>query len=163
MKNRISRQCVTLASVLMIGYASVSGAQLLDAVKGAAGGDSATSGSAAIPAAGAGALGALGGGAAGGLGIPALDSVGMGNLTGVLTYCAKNNYLGGDGSAVKDKLLGQLGGESEASTDAGYQQGVGGILGGDSGQQVDLSGDGLKKQLTEKVCDQVLEYGKSLV
>ncbi len=95
--------------------------------------------------------------------MPSLSSVGTGNLTGVLTYCAKNNYLGGDAAGVKDKLLGQLGGTKSAQSDPGYQQGVAGILGGNSDQKLDLSGDGLKKQLTEKVCDQVLDYGKSLL
>jgi hypothetical protein len=60
-------------------------------------------------------------------------------------------------------LLGKLGGQQKAQLDTGYQEGVGGILGGNSGKKVDLNGSGLKQQLTDKVCDQVLDYGKSLI
>jgi hypothetical protein len=56
-----------------------------------------------------------------------------------------------------------LGGAKSAQSDAGYQQGLKGILGGDSGQKVELGGGGLKQQITDKICDQVLQYGKSLL
>ena len=99
----------------------------------------------------------------GGQSVPALDQVGIGNLTGVLTYCMKNNLLGGDAAGLQDQLLGKLGGEQKASSDAGYQEGLGGVLGGNSDQKLDLSGGGLKQQLTDKVCEEVLKYGKSLI
>ncbi|TEA79539.1 DUF2501 domain-containing protein [Allopusillimonas ginsengisoli] len=156
MKQTTTRRIAYFSATVLIGLAGASQAQLLDSVKGALGSNQ----SASEPASG-GLLGGLG--SAGGLSIPSLGSVGTGNLTGVLSYCAKNNYLGSDAEGVKDKLLNQLGGTQSAQSDPGYQQGVAGILGGDSDQQVDLSGDGLKKQLTEKVCDQVLDYGKSLL
>ncbi|KOF52713.1 MULTISPECIES: DUF2501 domain-containing protein [unclassified Achromobacter] len=127
---------VSCAALLLTAGAH---AQLLDAVKGAVGGG-------AMPAA-----------------VPDLGSVGTGNIAGVLGYCAKNNYLGGDASSVKDKLLGKLGGDEKAQADPGYQEGLGGVLGGQSSQKLDLSGGGLQAQLREKVCDQVLEYGKSLL
>lgn len=129
---------IALSVVLALSAVSGANAQLLDAVKGAMGskGTSAT---------------------------PDLTSVGTGNIAGVVTYCAKNNYLGGGAASVKDKLLGKLGGERKAKSDAGYQEGLKGILGGKSGQKMDLGGSGLKAQLTEKVCDQVLTYGKSLI
>lgn len=109
--------------------------------------------------------GALGGGGSllGGQSVPALDQVGIGNLTGVLTYCMKNDLLGGGAAGVKDQLLGKLGGERKAKSDAGYREGLGGVLGGDSDQKLDLSGGGLKQQLTDKVCEEVLKYGKSLI
>ncbi|WP_459617475.1 DUF2501 domain-containing protein [Bordetella sp. 2513F-2] len=121
-------------------------AQLLDSVKGALGG---------------GASAQAGGAAAGPGAVPALNSVGTGNIAGVVEYCAKNNYLGGDAGTVKDKLLGRLGGPSQAQSDSGYREGASGVLGGNSGTKLDFRGGGLKAQLTEKVCDQVLDYAKS--
>lgn len=131
-------------------------AQGLDALKGAISGGKDAAGAAS----GGSALGGLAGGA-----IPSLGSVGTGNLTGVLGYCAKNNLLGGDAAGVKDKLLGKLGGEEKANADPGYQEGLKGVLGGNSDKKFDLGGGsaGLKSKVTEQVCDQVLKYGKSLI
>ncbi|WP_199099398.1 DUF2501 domain-containing protein [Dyella sp. ASV21] len=41
----------------------------------------------------------------------------MGNVAGLLEFCVKNNYLGGDSGAsgIKDQLMGKLGGGSSAS------------------------------------------------
>ena len=152
---------VCCAALLLFGAATLAQAQLLDSVKGALGGQHGSS-SSGSSAGGASMLGGLGG-SLGGQSMPSLSSVGTGNITGVLTYCAKNNYLGGDASSVQNKLLGQLGGAKSAQSDPGYQQGLNGILGGKSGQKVDLGGGGLKQQITDKVCDQVLQYGKSLL
>lgn len=102
-------------------------------------------------------LDSLGGGA-----MPSLDSVGVDNIAGVLEFCAKNNFLKGDAAGVKDKLLGQMGGQAQEK-EPGYLEGAKGILGGDSDTKVDLSSSSLKDQLTEKVCDQVLKYGQSLL
>jgi hypothetical protein len=153
------------AALLLFGAATAAQAQLLDSVKGALGGQHA-SGTSGSSTGGSSMLGGLGGSLGSGLGgqsLPALNSVGTGNITGVLTYCAKNKYLGSDASSVQNKLLGQLGGAKSAQSDAGYQQGLKGILGGDSGQKVELGGGGLKQQITDKICDQVLQYGKSLL
>ncbi|ACO77654.1 hypothetical protein AvCA_14380 [Azotobacter vinelandii CA] len=98
-----------------------------------------------------------------GVSVPSLDSVGTGNVAGVLQYCVNNNYLKSDASSISSKLTGLLGGQEEATQDEGYQQGLQGILGGDSGTEVDLSSSTLKQKLTDKVCDQVLSYGKSLL
>lgn len=149
------------AALLLFGAATAAQAQLLDSVKGALGGQQGSSTSAGSGG-GASMLGGLGS-SLGGQSLPSLSSVGTGNITGVLTYCAKNKYLGGDASSVQNKLLGQLGGAKSAQSDAGYQQGLKGILGGDSGQKVNLGGGGLQQQITDKICDQVLQYGKSLL
>ena len=76
----------------------------------------------------------------------------------------KNNYLGGASGAasVKDKLLGKVGGDSPTS-DAGYTSGAKGILSSSDGKQFDLSGGGLKDQVTKQVCDKILAQGKSLL
>ncbi|MNL22516.1 hypothetical protein D3C87_1438670 [compost metagenome] len=77
----------------------------------------------------------------------------------------KNNYLsGGDAQALKDKLMGKVsGGSSQAKSDSGYLAGVQGMLNGSDGKSVDLSGGGLKEELTRKACDQVLKHGKSFL
>lgn len=152
MLHSIRRHLLPASAALLLTITPLAHAQLLDTVKGALGGQQQS---------GASSAGSLLGGTSGQM--PSLSSVGTGNLTGVIEYCAKNNYLGGGASGVKDKLMEKLGGTQQAKKDPGYQEGLSGVLGGNSGQKMDLSGDGLKKQVTEKVCDQVLQYGKSLL
>ncbi|WP_250517222.1 DUF2501 domain-containing protein [Caballeronia sp. INDeC2] len=107
-----------------------------------------------------GALGNLGG-MGSGLSLDSLSSGSTSNVAGVLEFCIKNNYLGGGASSVKDGLMSKLGGSS--SSDGGYTDGAKGILDGGNGKQVDLSGGGLKEQLTKQVCDKILAQGKSLL
>ncbi|NYH15821.1 DUF2501 domain-containing protein [Paraburkholderia bryophila] len=108
---------------------------------------------------GLGSLGGLGGALSG----QSVTSGSTGNVAGVLQFCIKNNYLSGDGaSSVKDSLMSKLPGGSSTS-DSGYTQGAKGILSSGSGQQVDLSGGGLKEQVTKQVCDKILAQGKSLL
>ncbi|VCU69123.1 hypothetical protein PIGHUM_01183 [Pigmentiphaga humi] len=149
----IKRQAL---AILLLGCAAsmpAAQAQLMDSIKGALGNGQQSSGS------GGSLLGGLGGAS-----LPSLGSVGTGNITGVLAYCAQNNYLGGGAASIKDKLLGKLGGEQQAKSDPGYLEGLSGILGGNSGKKVELGGgSSLKQQITEKVCDQVLQYGQSLL
>jgi hypothetical protein len=109
---------------------------------------------------GSGGLSSLGG-LGNGLSLDSLTSSSTGNVAGVLQYCVKNNFLGGDASSVKDGLMSKLGGT--ASSDSGYNDGAKGILDGGSGKKVDLSGAGLKEQITKQVCDKILEQGKSLL
>jgi len=86
------------------------------------------------------------------------------NVAGVLQFCIKNNYLSGNGaSSVKDSLMSKLGGTSAASSDSGYTDGANGLLKSGNGQQLDLSGSGLKQQVTKQVCDKILSQGKSLL
>ncbi|BBU31406.1 hypothetical protein AWB80_06421 [Caballeronia pedi] len=110
-----------------------------------------------------GAGGALGnlGGLSSGLSLDSLTSSSTGNVAGVLEFCMKNNYLGGGASSVKDGLMSKLGGS--ASSDGGYTNGAKGILDSGNGKQVDLSGGGLKEQVTKQVCDKILAQGKSLL
>jgi len=107
---------------------------------------------------GAGNLGAAGSALSG----QSITSGSTGNVAGVLEFCIKNNFLGGkDASSVKDKLMGKLGGSSE--TDNGYQDGAKGLLKGSDGKQLDLSGSGMKANITKQVCSTVLSQGKSLL
>ncbi len=147
---------LTLQSLPMASHA-----QLLDALKGALGNNNATSG--ASPSSSSSSPGGLG--ALSGLGdqlsLPAIGSASAGNVAGVLTFCMKNNYLGSNGVAgIKDKLLGKLGGQKEAVVDPGYADGVKGIIGGGN-NKLDLSN--MRQQITDKACEKVLEYGKSML
>jgi len=131
-------------------------AQLGDLLKGATQGNGSGGGS--------GGLGGLAG--SGGGGMPSLQSLSSGstgNVAGVLEFCVKNNYLGGGSGAasVKDKLLGKLGGAP--ASDPGYSEGAKGILSSAEGGKLDLSGGGLKEQITKQVCDKILAQGKSLL
>lgn len=114
------------------------------------------------------ALGALGGNsAAGGLGSLAggssLTSGSLGNVTGIIQYCIKNNYLSAaSASGVKDSLLSKLPGGAN-TTDSGYTQGSNGILTAGNGSQLNLSGGGLQEAATREVCDKILAQGKSML
>jgi hypothetical protein len=86
----------------------------------------------------------------------------LGNVAGLLEFCVKNNYLNGSGaSSVKDSLMSKLSGKP--SSDSGYTDGAKGILNSSNGKQLDLSGGGLKQQVTKQICDQVLAQGKSML
>ena len=135
-RNRLAR----LGTVLVLLAAGAAQAQGLDMLKGLAGG---------------------GGGSSSALGSMASGS--LGNAAGVLEYCLKNNYLSGDAaSSVKDQLMGKIPGGKPAS-DAGYVDGSQGILTGSDGKKMDLTGGGLKQELTKRACDFVLKQGKSMI
>jgi len=103
------------------------------------------------------------GGLGNGLSLQSLSSGSTGNVAGVLEFCIKNNYLEGtSASSVKDSLMQKLPGGSPSS-DSGYTEGAKGLLVGGDGKQVDLSGGGLKQQMTKQVCDKILAQGKSLL
>jgi hypothetical protein len=128
-------------AVLLLAGGSAQ-AQLMDQLKGAVGG------------------GQSGGGLLGG-GIPSVGQASPGNMAGVLQYCIQNKYVGAGGaSSVKDSLLSKVTGQSENS---GYKQGSSGLLQTGAGQNYSLGGDGIKAQITQKVCDQVLQHAKSLL
>ena len=108
------------------------------------------------------ALGTLGG-SGNALSAPSLTSSSLGNVTGVLQYCIKNNFLNADAASnVKDALLGKLPGGANTS-DSGYTQGTRGILTAGDGQKLDLTGRGLKEEATKQVCDKILTQAKSML
>jgi hypothetical protein len=109
-----------------------------------------------------GALGNLGG-LGSSLSGSSVTSSSLGNVTGELQYCIKNNYLNADAaSSVKDSLLSKLPGGAN-TTDSGYKQGTNGILTAGNGQKLDLSGSGLKEAATKEVCDKILSQAKSML
>ncbi|WP_313623878.1 DUF2501 domain-containing protein [Achromobacter sp.] len=134
-------------------FAGAAHAQWIDAVKGQMGGSS-QSGSGGIMQ-----------GLGNSLPLSSLTPATAGNAAGVLEFCAKNNYLaGGDAAALKDKLLGKVSGNpTQAKSDSGYLAGIQGMLNGSDGKSVDLSGGGLKEEITRKACDQVLKHAKSFL
>jgi Protein of unknown function (DUF2501) len=100
-------------------------------------------------------------GAVGGGGVPSVGQASPSNTAGVLQYCIQNKYVGaGDSSSVKNSLLSKVPGQT---SDSGYQQGSSGLLQTGNGQNYSLGGDGVKAQLTQKVCEQVLQHAKSLL
>lgn len=144
---RITAAMVLIASSLYIPTATAQLGGLLN--KGGGNGS----------AGGLGNLGGLGGGLSGG----SLTSGSMGNVAGVLEFCIKNNYLGGDSaSSVKNGLMSKIPGGA-SSSDSGYTNGAKGILNSNDGKQFDLSGGGLKEQVTKQVCDKILAQGKSML
>lgn len=150
-----TRKCCSTATAILIAAFlpfSAAQAQLGDLLKQGGG-------SAAGAAGGLGGLGDLGGALSG----QSVTSGSASNVAGLLEFCIKNNYLGGDkAAAVKDSLTSKLPGGS-SSSDSGYKSGKKGILSSSDGGTLDLSGGGLKKQVTKQICDQVLDQGKSLL
>jgi Protein of unknown function (DUF2501) len=154
MKPTLHRVAATLmvAALFPVASAHAQLGDLLDKAKGAAAGRSGESG-------GSSALGGLGGA----LGGQSMTAGSTGNVAGILEFCIKNNYLNGNAaSGVKDALMGKLPGGS-AKSDSGYGDGAKGILNSAGGNKVDLSGGGLKEQVTRQVCDKVLSQAKSLL
>jgi hypothetical protein len=156
MKVRTYRRAVAGIAIAMLLPFSAAHAQLGNLLKGGGSSDGSSS-------SGLSSLGSMSG-MTGGLTGSSLTSGSTSNVAGVLQFCIKNNYLSGNGaSSVKDSLMSKLGGTSAASSDSGYTAGAAGLLKSGDGKQVDLSGGGLKQQVTKQVCDKILSQGKSLV
>jgi hypothetical protein len=123
-------------------------AQLLNQLKGATGSSQSS-----------GMLGVLGGSA-----LPSVTQASPSNTAGVLQYCVKNNYVNGSSaSSVKDSLMSKVTGSGHGTNDSGYQSGSKGVLDTGNGQGFSLGGGGIKAQVTQKVCDQVLQHAKSML
>lgn len=103
-------------------------------------------------------------GLAGGGDMSSLASGSAGNAAGVVEYCVKNNYLGGDAaSSVKDKLMGKVTGGSD-NDKADYADGAKGLVKTSDGKSVDIGKLGeMKKSVTKKACASVLDHAKSLL
>ncbi|MFC4818749.1 DUF2501 domain-containing protein [Dokdonella ginsengisoli] len=110
-------------------------------------------------------------GAAGGADLSSVASGSAGNAAGVIEYCVKNNYLGGDAAGgLKDKLLGKVGGDDASESDkSDYADGAKGVLKTGDGKSVDLGNlgggqlGGMKDKLTKKACASVLDHAKSFL
>lgn len=101
------------------------------------------------------------------LGVPAAGTAS--NAAGVLTYCAKNNLLNPNkATQMADQLLSSLGmpttqGQTTAAAtqDAGYLQGMAGMIVSPSGELFSL--DQIKGNVKDKACDFVLNNAKSFL
>lgn len=119
------------------------------------------------------ATGARGGGLPdlGGGSMTDLASGSAGNAAGVIEFCIKNNYLGGDAAtSMKDKLMGKAGIGAD-SKDEDFSNGANGIVKTGDGKSVDLGSLGggmggvgdMKAKLTKQACAAVLDHAKSLL
>lgn len=91
--------------------------------------------------------------------MPAIGSSTVGNAAGVLQYCVKNNYLGGDAASVKDKLLAKITGQKQQET--GFASGAKGLLKGGDGKSLNFKL--LSSKVKTKACDYVLKNATSLI
>lgn len=81
------------------------------------------------------------------------------NVAGILGYCQEKGYTEGAADTVKDKLLGKIGGQQEASQNDDYQQGLQGLLQGEGGKTFDLTA--LKEMVGKKACSTVADKAAS--
>jgi hypothetical protein len=104
--------------------------------------------------------------------LSSITSGSTGNVAGIIEYCMKNNYLNadnassvGNASSVRNQLMGRMtaGGDQAAESNPDYISGAKGIVTGSGGQSVDLSMAGLKDKAVKKVCEKILDQGKSLL
>jgi hypothetical protein len=149
----IIRRLVFAAAIS--AFALPAGAQLSNMMQGAMG-QSAPSG------------GMSGMGSMPGMGLPSVGSASPTNLAGVLQYCMQNNYLGGADAAtsgsVQSGLLSKFtGSSSPPANDSAFSAGSAGELSMGNGQSYALGGSGIKAQMTQKVCDQVLKHSQSML
>lgn len=132
---RISVRSWLLVTALV--FAATASAQNLDALKGAAGN-------------------LLGQKSAPTSALPSLSSLGSAqNAAGVLGYCQSHGYLPSATETLRNKLLGSLGAPAQAKQDAGYQQGLSGMLQGGDGQSLNLAS--LKGTIAKKLCQSVAD------
>jgi len=145
-----------VALALLAAGASVQANNLLDQLKEQAGAAVNSQGSSSGNSGGGSALSNL---SLGGFKMPAIGSSTVGSAAGVLEYCVKNNYLGGDAASVKDKLLAKITGQKKQEND--FASGAKGLLKGGDGKSLNLKG--LSSKVKEKACDYVLKNATSLI
>lgn len=108
-----------------------------------------------------------GSGMGSGIGLPSLNAAPPTNIAGLLQYCVKNNYLGGnaaDATSVQQSLLDKATGSASApANDSAYTAGSNGVLDAGNGKTMSLSGSGMQSAMTDKLCGEVLDHAKSLL
>ena len=107
-------------------------------------------------------------GSMGGMSLPSVSSASPTNLAGLLQYCVQNNYLSGGSadaaSSAKESLLSKFtGSSSDPTSNTGFTSGNNGVLDTGNGQSTTLGGSGIKAQITQKVCSEVLSHAKSML
>jgi hypothetical protein len=106
--------------------------------------------------------------AAAGVDLASLASGSAGNAAGVLQYCVTNSFLAGadltNAGALKDKLIGKIGGSDAAAADSGFTAGTQGNVIGSNGKSVNLVDMGsLENQLRQTACKAVLTHATALL
>lgn len=98
------------------------------------------------------------------MGLPSVSSAGSSNLVGLLGYCVQNNFLGASTASPVMSALGQKAGIS-GQGDSAYQAGQRGLLDTGNGKSFSLAsaGQGVKQQVTQKVCNMVLSRSQSML
>ena len=91
--------------------------------------------------------------------MPAIGSSTIGSAAGVLQYCVKNNYRGGDAASVKDKLRAKITGQKQQEKN--FESGAKGLLKGGDGKTLNMKI--LSSKVKEKACDYVLKNATSLI
>lgn len=104
----------------------------------------------------------------GSMSLPSVSSASPTNLAGLLQYCVQNNYLSGGSadaaSSAKESLLSKFtGSSSDPTSNTGFTSGNNGVLDTGNGQSTTLGGTGIKAQITQKVCSEVLSHAKSML
>ena len=104
----------------------------------------------------------------GSMSLPSVSSASPTNLAGLLQYCVQNNYLSGGSadaaSSAKESLLSKFtGSSSDPTSNTGFTSGNNGVLDTGNGQSTTLGGSGIKAQITQKVCSEVLSHAKSML
>jgi len=138
-----------IALALLAAGASAQANDLLDQLKEKAGAAASSQGGNSTSSA----LGNLG------FKMPAIGSSTIGSAAGVLQYCVKNNYLGGDAASVKDKLLAKITGQKQQEKN--FESGAKGLLKGGDGKTLNMKI--LSSKVKEKACDYVLKNATSLI
>jgi hypothetical protein len=138
-----------IALALLAAGASAQANDLLDQLKEKAGAAASSQGGNASSSA----LGNLG------FKMPSIGSSTIGSAAGVLQYCVKNNYLGGDAASVKDKLLAKITGQKQQEKN--FESGAKGLLKGGDGKTLNMKI--LSSKVKEKACDYVLKNATSLI
>ena len=102
-------------------------------------------------------------------GSQSLSSSSMNNAAGILGYCAKEKLASVTNvDNVKNQVLDKLGlnTQAEQKQDAGYMEGIQGLLNAKDGQKLDLDSLGnteLGKKVKAKACDFVLKQGVNYI
>ncbi|MDQ0012372.1 hypothetical protein J2W23_000736 [Variovorax boronicumulans] len=139
-----------IALALLAAGASAQANDLLDQLKEKAGAAASAQGGNSTTSS---ALGNLG------FKMPSIGSSTIGSAAGVLQYCVKNNYLGGDAASVKDKLLAKITGQKQQEKN--FESGAKGLLKGGDGKTLNMKI--LSSKVKEKACDYVLKNATSLI
>jgi hypothetical protein len=95
--------------------------------------------------------------------MPSLSSASPGNIAGLLKYCVENNDLSGkNAAAAQTDASALVSQDNVTNSDSGYAAGSDGELNA-GGQGYNLGGNGAQSEVTQQVCNQVLNHAQSML